>query len=96
MRVLITGAAGNLGGMLARYLIDNTGYSLNLMVHNKPLPVGLAENVRAKVYSAILANNPVLPTLVPEWTPLSISRACYSKPGPKNCFRRLTRHMGRI
>ena len=54
MRVLITGAAGNLGGMLARYLIDNTGYSLNLMVHNKPLPVWLAENVRAKVYKCDL------------------------------------------
>lgn len=39
MRVLITGAAGNLGGMLARYLLDNTGWPLNLMTHEKPAPV---------------------------------------------------------
>ena len=45
--ILITGAAGNLGGLLARHLVPG-GQDLRLMVHRKPLPPDLmaAANVR--------------------------------------------------
>lgn len=44
--ILITGAAGNLGGLLARHLVPS-GHPLRLMVHRTPLPEDLraAENV---------------------------------------------------
>ncbi|MGH7730659.1 MAG: NAD-dependent epimerase/dehydratase family protein [Candidatus Eiseniibacteriota bacterium] len=38
--ILITGAAGNLGGLLARHLVPG-GHALRLMVHRKPLPADL-------------------------------------------------------
>lgn len=46
--ILITGAAGNLGSLLARHLAPR-GYSLRLMFHRKPLPPDLlaAPNVQA-------------------------------------------------
>lgn len=56
MRVLITGAAGNLGGMLARYLLDNTGWQLNLMTHEKPVAPELADDARASVFKCDLAD----------------------------------------
>jgi nucleoside-diphosphate-sugar epimerase len=34
--ILITGAAGNLGSLLARYLVQG-GHKLRLMYHRKPL-----------------------------------------------------------
>jgi uncharacterized protein YbjT (DUF2867 family) len=37
MRLLITGAAGNLGSRLARSLLDSR-HELRLMVHRRPLP----------------------------------------------------------
>ena len=40
-RILITGAAGNLGGLLARHLAAR-GCDLRLMYHRKPLPEDLA------------------------------------------------------
>ncbi len=40
--VLITGAAGNLGHLLARRLVPS-GHHLRLMFHRKPIPEGLAE-----------------------------------------------------
>lgn len=40
-RVLITGAAGNLGGLLGRHLAAR-GYDLRLMYHRRPLPKDLA------------------------------------------------------
>lgn len=44
MRILITGAAGNLGGFLARHLSGSPGspHALRLMVHRTPLPPDLA------------------------------------------------------
>ena len=47
-RILITGAAGNLGGLLSRHLISS-GCELRLMYHRTPLPGDLlaAPNVRA-------------------------------------------------
>jgi len=56
MRVMITGAAGNLGGMLAQYLLDNTDWPLNLMVHDKPVSPELAASDRVKVFRCDLAD----------------------------------------
>ncbi len=56
MRVLITGAAGNLGGLLARYLLANTDHELHLMVHQKPLPDDLQHHARVRVYQCDLAD----------------------------------------
>ncbi len=55
MRILITGAAGNLGGFLARHLAGR-GHELNLMVHRRPLAADLAEHPRVRVYRADLAD----------------------------------------
>lgn len=55
MRILITGAAGNLGGFLARHLADR-GLELNLMIHRRPLPPDLGEHPRVRVYRADLAD----------------------------------------
>ncbi len=52
-RVLITGAAGNLGGLLARYMLEN-GFQLRLMVHQKPLPNDLDTEDRVEVVTADL------------------------------------------
>jgi nucleoside-diphosphate-sugar epimerase len=41
MRILITGAAGNMGSLLARSLLDS-GHTLRLMYHRRPLPADLA------------------------------------------------------
>lgn len=57
MKILITGAAGNLGSHLARYLLNATDYQLNLMTHTTPLANDLQESKRTKVYSCDL-NNP--------------------------------------
>jgi nucleoside-diphosphate-sugar epimerase len=54
MNVLITGAAGNLGSFLSRYLLDAT-YRLKLMVHRRPLPPEIAGHPNATVYTADLA-----------------------------------------
>src|SRR4029079_5536593 len=47
LTILITGAAGNLGGFLARHLVPS-GHDLRLMVHRRPLGEDLtdASNVR--------------------------------------------------
>ncbi|MBI4232430.1 NAD(P)-dependent oxidoreductase [Candidatus Peregrinibacteria bacterium] len=55
MRVLITGAAGNLGAMLARYLLKHSDHFLNLMIHKRELPEDLAQDARLKVYRCNLA-----------------------------------------
>ncbi|MFI5145239.1 MAG: NAD-dependent epimerase/dehydratase family protein [Ignavibacteria bacterium] len=53
MKVLITGAAGNLGSHLAKYLMnDDSGIMLRLMIHNKPLPYEIKE--KAEVCEADL------------------------------------------
>ena len=62
-RILITGAAGNLGSLLARHLAAS-GYELRLMYHRTPLPpdVLAAPNVRA--VKADLADPSTLPAAV--------------------------------
>ena len=54
MRVLITGAAGNLGSFLARHL-NRSPYQLRLLVHRTPLPEDLARSPRVEPVSADLA-----------------------------------------
>lgn len=44
MKVLITGAAGNLGSLLARHLCNRSDLRLRLMVHQKALPNDLARH----------------------------------------------------
>lgn len=50
MRVLITGAAGNLGGFLARFLLAESHHFLNLMRHEKLVADDLARSDRTRVY----------------------------------------------
>ncbi|HYM62034.1 MAG TPA: NAD(P)-dependent oxidoreductase [Thermoanaerobaculia bacterium] len=51
---LITGAAGNLGSLLARHLASN-GHRLRLMVHQTPLPYDLQTDPNATVVRADLS-----------------------------------------
>jgi len=60
---LITGAAGNLGGLLARHLVGE-GRDLRLMVHRKPLPSDLAAAPGVSVVRADLADPKTLPAAV--------------------------------
>jgi nucleoside-diphosphate-sugar epimerase len=53
-RILITGAAGNLGSFLARHLTTRD-CDLRLMYHRKPLPVDLARAPNAVPVQADLA-----------------------------------------
>ncbi len=52
-RILVTGAAGNLGSMLARHLLP-TGHRLRPMTHRKPLPDDLAQAENVEVVTADL------------------------------------------
>ena len=53
--ICITGAAGNLGLLTARHLLDTTDCKLRLMVHTKPLPEDVARNKRVEVFACDLA-----------------------------------------
>ncbi len=57
--VLITGAAGNLGSLLARHLVP-TGRPLRLMVHRRPLPRDLAQAPNVAPVRADLSDPPTL------------------------------------
>jgi nucleoside-diphosphate-sugar epimerase len=61
--ILITGAAGNLGSLLARYLAP-TGHQLRLMYHRTPLPDDLAGRPNVRAVKADLADPTTLPTVV--------------------------------
>jgi len=63
MRILITGAAGNLGGFLARDLSAGQ-HTLRLMVHRKPLPPDLQRAPTVEVVHADLAQPETLPAAV--------------------------------
>lgn len=54
MNVLITGAAGNLGGFLARSLLDSP-HRLRLMIHRRELPADLAAAPNVTICRADLA-----------------------------------------
>ncbi len=55
MRLLVTGAAGNLGSFTGRHLLENTSYEVNLLVHHKPLPFDARAYPRARVFKGDLA-----------------------------------------
>ncbi len=61
--ILITGAAGNLGSLLARHLIQG-GHQLRLMYHRKPLPPDLASAPNVFPIQADLAKPDTLPPAV--------------------------------
>jgi nucleoside-diphosphate-sugar epimerase len=56
MRILITGAAGNMGSLLAQHLLAHTDLALTLLIHRKPLPPDLAGNSRVTVVRGDLAH----------------------------------------
>jgi nucleoside-diphosphate-sugar epimerase len=63
MRILITGAAGNLGSFVSRSLLG-TGHELRLMVHRKAVPADIATSRGVEVCRADLAE------------PATVARAC--------------------
>lgn len=63
LRILITGAAGNLGSRLARHLVP-TGHELRLMVHRTPLPVELRMAPNVGTVMADLGRPETLPAAV--------------------------------
>jgi len=54
VKILITGAAGNLGLLLTRHLLPGH-YNLNLLTHNRSLPADVASAPNVKVFRADLA-----------------------------------------
>ncbi len=58
--VLVTGAAGNLGSLLARHLLATTTVRLRLMVHRTPLSPDLAAHSRVEWFRADLAESGTL------------------------------------
>lgn len=53
MKILITGAAGNLGSFLSRQLLDGP-HELRLLIHRKPLPFDVAGRKNVTVHRADL------------------------------------------
>jgi nucleoside-diphosphate-sugar epimerase len=60
MKVFITGAGGNLGSILARYLLDSGTCQLRLMVHRRDLPEDLKVAGRTEVVRADLGRRETL------------------------------------
>lgn len=60
MRILITGAAGNLGSFLADHLLESA-HHLNLMQHRRPLPERLVSADNTTAVHADLADPQTLP-----------------------------------
>src|SRR5712692_5737833 len=56
MKILITGAAGNLGSFLAQYLMDSP-HELRLLIHHRSLPFDISHHRNVSVYRADL-NDP--------------------------------------
>ncbi len=63
MTILITGAAGNLGSLLARHLLAR-GHRLRLMCHRRPLPGDIASAPHVEAVRADLADPRTLPAAV--------------------------------
>jgi len=61
--ILITGAAGNLGNLLSRYLMP-TGHELRLMYHRRPLPDDVAHAASVCPIRADLGDPATLPAAV--------------------------------
>lgn len=63
LTILITGAAGNLGSMLARHLLPS-GHELRLMHHRTPLSADLLSSPNVRAVQADLADPATLPAAV--------------------------------
>lgn len=61
--ILITGAAGNLGSLLARHLLSS-GHAVRAMYHRKPLPEDIARAPNVSVIQADLGSPGTLPLAV--------------------------------
>lgn len=61
MKILITGAAGNLGSHLSRFLLERTSHQLRLLIHKKEPPADIAGHERAGIHRADLARPETLP-----------------------------------
>ena len=59
-RICITGSAGNLGGLTARYLLVHTDFKLNLMFHKQPLSQELRSHERAHIFKCDLGRKETL------------------------------------
>ena len=55
-RILITGAAGNLGNLLAQHLKDNIAFELNLLIHKKDIAENLKSSPNIHIFKADLAD----------------------------------------
>lgn len=53
-RICITGAAGNLGSLTARHLLNHTDCELTLLIHKRPLAKDIAGNPRVRVVACDL------------------------------------------
>ncbi|MCU0849508.1 MAG: NAD(P)-dependent oxidoreductase [Spirochaetes bacterium] len=60
INLLITGAAGNLGGLLAEQLRNDTSINLSLMIHNENASEELRNDPRIKIFRADLADRDTL------------------------------------
>ena len=63
LTILITGAAGNLGGLLSRQLIPS-GHTLRLMYHHAPLPGDVVAAANVRPVKADLGDPATLPAVV--------------------------------
>lgn len=59
MKILITGAGGNLGSLLARHLVDGP-HHLTLLIHRRPPPEDVAASPNVSVVRADLGDPPSL------------------------------------
>jgi nucleoside-diphosphate-sugar epimerase len=64
MKILITGAAGNLGSILARFLLDHNAGPLRLMVHRRDVSADLKVPGKTEVVRADLARRETLAAAV--------------------------------
>lgn len=59
MKILITGAAGNLGSFLTRHLLDGP-HELNLLIHRREMPFDVSGYPNVSVFRADLADSATL------------------------------------
>ncbi|MGA2137486.1 MAG: NAD(P)-dependent oxidoreductase [Verrucomicrobiia bacterium] len=60
MKILITGAAGNLGSFLTRELLSSA-HQLRLLIHHRELPFAITDSPNASVFRADLGDPATLP-----------------------------------
>lgn len=57
MKVCITGAAGNLGGLILEYLLDTTDLHLNLLIHSHNVSQKIAQSPQVSLFKGDLNNS---------------------------------------